>query len=79
MIGWIILGVLLYLIIGFFYATIIIFLYVSEVEIDRRSENETGGSNLIFFMFCTLFWIILIPITLIYKLYEKIKGGNKNE
>jgi len=75
MIGCII-GIILYLTIGFFYGLLMLFLIISEDANDEQGEFDSGGARMLLLLSCTIFWIILIPASIIYKLYYKIKGGN---
>lgn len=78
MIGWIIGGLISYNIIGFIYALTMLTIIISEDKNDLEGEFDSGGARIMFILTCTTCWIILIPITITYRLYRKIKGGNKN-
>ena len=75
MLGWII-GISVYMLFGFIYGTVMLFLIISEDANDETGEFDSGGARILSFVFCVIFWIIFIPITIIYRIYNKIKGGN---
>lgn len=79
MIGWIVIGIILYFLLGFIYAIITLLCITEEDSKNGINEFDSGGDRLIFILVCNIFWIILIPIAIIYRIYYKIKGGNNNE
>lgn len=76
MIGWIIGGLIIYNIIGFIYALTMLTIVIGEDKNDPEGEFDSAGVRLMFILTCVTCWIILIPITLIYRFYNKLKGGN---
>lgn len=77
MTGWIIGGIILYNLIGFLCVVIMLFLIISDINYDY--EHDSNPNSVLFILTCTIFWIILIPSVIIYKLFHKIKGGKNNE
>ena len=75
---WII-GLLVYDIIGFIYGIIMLFLIINDEDLDNKDEFDPEENKCLIVIICTIGWIILIPFIVIYRLYNKIKGGNKNE
>lgn len=76
---WIVIGILIYLIIGFIYSLAKLYIIISEDKNDPQQEFNSKSIRVLFLLICTIFWSIIILLTIIYRLYDKLKGGNKNE
>lgn len=76
---WIVIGILIYFIIGFIYSLAKLYIIISEDENDPQQEFNSKSIRVLFLFICTIFWSIIILLTIIYRLYDKLKGGNKNE
>lgn len=73
-----IVGGLIYILIGFIYGIVMLYIVISEDKNDPEEQFINGEVKVLFLLTCSLGWIILIPLSIIYRIYNKIKGGNKN-
>lgn len=71
-----IVGGIIYIFIGFIYGITMLCLIISEDRNDSDSEFDSGGTRIVLLLVCSVCWIILIPLSIIYKIYYKFKGGN---
>lgn len=71
-----IVGGIIYILIGFIYGITMLCLIISEDQNDLEGEFDSGGARVMLLFVCSICWIILIPLSIIYKVYYKFKGGN---
>lgn len=60
-------GIIVYIIIGFIFGTTMNLLYVSEQNIN--DDNNSVG--IIIFLLCMLFWPIILPVVIFNTIFNK--------